>query len=135
MRPARLFAVYSHISDNPTGLSASKYVRTSALSILWNNIHIAVGGVVTLSAMFTSGSRPISAKPSSSDRFAVGPLDHTRGSGDEVLLPAFLRLDDERRPDVSILRFNLHSVPSPFVSVSWIALPDRVLVCNNVTPS
>lgn len=110
MRPARLFAVYSHISDNPTGLSASKYVRTSALSILWNNIHIAVGGVVTLSAMFTSGSRPISAKPSSPDRFAVGPLDHTRGSGDEVLLPAFLRLDDERRPDVSILRFNLHSL-------------------------
>jgi len=45
--------------------SVSKYARTLGLSIPWNNIHIAVAGIVTLSAMFTSGSRPISAKPSS----------------------------------------------------------------------
>lgn len=110
--------------------------RTSALSIPWNNIHIAVGGIVTLSAMFTSGSRPISAKPSSLD-VRRSPLDHTKGSDDEVLLLAFLRSDNERCPDVSVLRFNLHSPAS--LPRSWpvprIALPDRVLVCNNVTPS
>jgi len=67
MQTFRLFAVHSHILSNPRVLSVSKYARTLGLSIPWNNIHIAVEGIVTLSAMFTSGSRPISEKPSSPD--------------------------------------------------------------------
>lgn len=37
----------------------SEYIRTSTLSIPWNNIHIAVAP----SAVFTSGNPPISANP------------------------------------------------------------------------
>lgn len=70
--------IFGHL-ERSEGIAVRFRIR-SALSIPWNNIHIAVGGIVTLSAMFTSGSRPISAKPSSPDA-AVGPLDHARGSG------------------------------------------------------
>lgn len=54
-----------HILNCLRGLSASEYIRTSALSISWNNIHIAVGWAVAPSAVFTSGNPPISANPSS----------------------------------------------------------------------
>lgn len=56
-----------------------------------------------------------------------------REGPDDEVLPAFLR-QRAISGDVSVLRFNLHIVPpASVIRAVRIALPDRVLVCNNVT--
>lgn len=104
------------------------------LSIPWNNIHIAVGGIVRLSAMFTGGSRPISAKPSSPDvrRRSTRSYEGIRRWGPS---PGIFhdRTTSDVRTDESTLRFTLHSFASPLRPCPCYG--PCPCVRNNVTPS
>lgn len=125
---------FAHLELPERTVSVSEYIRTSTLSIPWNNIHIAVAP----SAVFTSGNPPISANPPL-PTFAIElpGRDHSsvgfqrRDPSLPVSSRAFLRPDVRTRALLDLIYI---VPPSLSRTLAPMGSDDPwVLVCNNVT--